>query len=315
MADTTITGNNVYPASLAVPTPGDLVKAAVAPGAVRPGYQALINGMSAAQAQLYGRIARYRVWGSSNTVLGIEHLGSFVVKNGSGDWQVYTDTNNANGWGTAGTSLVVDPTALYGAALTQGRYWVYVKAPTGVNPYDVVVVKDSGAGGTERPDQNFLYRKNDQTQLLLSTFYVDSAGNMLPYRQNGGRFRYETKSLTSITGNNVLNWGTQTVSTAVLFGDSAFAPAPGMVTITFVIRSNVAGNKGRGVAGGAPVAANFPDAVFTGPAPDVDIWFDGTDGRSAAASFETMGNGSQFYYLVDTANTEAAAWVSGFTLW
>ena len=26
MADTTITGNNVYPASLAVPTPGDSVK-------------------------------------------------------------------------------------------------------------------------------------------------------------------------------------------------------------------------------------------------------------------------------------------------
>ena len=34
MADTTITGNNVYPASLAVPTPGDSVKTTVAPGAV-----------------------------------------------------------------------------------------------------------------------------------------------------------------------------------------------------------------------------------------------------------------------------------------
>lgn len=311
MADTTITGTKVYPASLAVPTPGDGVKAAVAPGAVRPGYRGLLNGLTAAQSQLYGRVARYRVWGTNNTSLDIERVGSFVVKNGSGDWQAYEDQVNGSAWGTAGTSTLINPQALYGAALTQGRYWIYISAPTGADPFDAVVLKDSLAN---RPDQNFMYRTNDQTKLLLSTFYVDSTGNMLPYRQSGGRFFYSTKSLTTVTGNNILNWGYAVASTAVNLGDSAFAPAPGMVTIAFTIRSTIIGSKGRGVASSTAINANFPDTVLTGPAPDLDLWFDGTDGRSATGSFE-MAGANTFYYLVDTINTQASAWITGFQLW
>ena len=306
MADTTITGNNVYPASLAVPTPGDSVKAAVAPGAVRPGYQALINGMAAAQTQLYGRLARYHVVGSDNNNLAIGRVGSFVVKNGSGDWQAYADTTNGTAWGGAGTFLTVDPTALYGAALTDGRYWVYLKAPTGADPFDVVVLKDTTAAN--EPDENLMYRKSDQTHILLSTFYVYNT-LLIPYMQIGGRFVYKERTSTGFgmaAGNLILRNGNATASTAVNFGNSV-PYTPMFVTIIFQV--NRSGTGFRGAAGGEPVA------LTTGAANDVDLWGDGTVTSSSTGQFETLGNGSQFYYMVDNASAFANAWVGGFQLW
>jgi hypothetical protein len=267
----------------------------------------LTAATAAAQTQLYGRLARYQVEGKDNTHLAIGHVGSFVVMNGASDIQAYADTQISTDWGQPGTFLVVNPTALYGAALTDGRYWVYLKSPTGADPYDVVVVKEAGV--SDRPDQNMMYRNSDQTQILLSTFYVYNA-LLLPYRQTGGRFIYSERTSTGFggeVGNLALRNGNATVSTAKSFGSSV-PLSPMSVLLAF--QANRSGAGFRAVAGSEPVS------LTTGAPNGVDIWGDGTTTDSATAPpLEMFNTNSQFYYAVNNAATLANAWIAGFQLW
>lgn len=306
MADTTITGTKVYPANLQVPTPGDDVKAAVAPGAVRPAYQKLINGMSGAQAQLYGRISRYRVVMTDNNNMSVGRLGAFAVKNGSGDWQVYTDVDNTAAYGSPNTYTLFDPEALYGAPLTTGRYYVYATYPAAAANYDLVVL-DSTAGN--EPDQGYFYRKNDETKIFLTTFYVDNVNLAIPYMQTGGRFVYKTRTSIGFgitAGNLVLRAGHAVASTGVNFGASV-PITPTLVRVAFQIAR--AGVAFRGAASGeaASLVAGSPNGV--------DLWGDGTTAVATAAEFETIGDGTQFFYILDNAGVDAYAWIAGFQLW
>lgn len=306
MADTTITGTKVYPADLQVPTPGDDVKAAVAPGAVRPAYQKLINGMSGAQAQLYGRISRYRVVMTDNNSMSVGRLGAFTVKNGAGDWQVYADEDNTASYGSAGTYTAFDPEALYGAPLTTGRYYVYVTYPAAAANYDLVVL-DSTVGN--EPDQGLFYQKNNESRAFLTTFYVDNVNLAIPYMQTGGRFVYKTRTSTGFgitAGNLVLRLGHAVVSTGVNFGASVpFTPT--LVKVAFQASRTGAAFRGAASGEAASLAVGSPNGV--------DVWGDGTNTTAATNEFETIGNGTQFFYVLDNAGADAYAWIAGYQLW
>jgi hypothetical protein len=79
----------------------------------------LINGgMAAAQTQLYGRLARYHVVGSDNNNLAIGRVGSFVVKKTALATGGHMRTTNGTAFAEVPVRFTVDPTALYGGALT-----------------------------------------------------------------------------------------------------------------------------------------------------------------------------------------------------
>lgn len=301
MADTTITPASPlsWPASLAVPTPGDPIKAATPAGAVRPGYQALLNGVASAQARQYNRPSQIRVEGESNTSLVIWPVAAFTVLD-AGVWKTYTDVDTAS-QGTGGGVTTVDPDALTGGLDPNSRYWVFLKKPTGADPFDVEIVKQ-GAAATF-PDRNFAYLAADQSAALLTTFYVDHAGNMLPYRQLDGEFMYKTRTAVGggIRGNLILDAGNATGSTSVNWGDSVSTLGPAW--FSYEARAARAGAAFIGA-----ILLNATDFSQTLSGDGVVQLFDYKSGT-------IFGNGSTLYYQVDNAATTMSIWVTGFRIW
>ena len=300
MADTTITPATptTWPASLAVPTPGDNVKAATPPGAVRPAYQALLNGVAAAQIQLRGRVGAQRIEVENNTTMVIRHVGAFTVNDG-GTWKTYADYSN-NSFGLY-SPVVVDPSALV-TLDANSRFWVYLRKPTGADPFDVFIEKQ-GAAPTF-PDENLLYRTGDESSTVLSTFYTDDAGNILPYRQIGGLFMYGTRTAigSGVRGNLILDGGHATSSTGVNWGDSS---AQGFRTSMMFYEFAVA-------RAGTPFVGSI---MLDATTQSQNIGGDGVAQVNVRTSGSAYGTGTQIYYMVDNAATSAWIWVTGFRLW
>lgn len=300
MADTTITPSSppTWPANLAVPTPGDPVKAATPAGAVRPAYQALLNGVASAQAQLYGRVGAQRLEVEDNTTMVIRHVGAFTVLDG-GVWKTYADTSNAS-FGLY-SPIVVDPSALVTLNASK-RYWVYLKKPTGADPFDVFI-EEQGAAPTF-PDENLLYRTGDQSATVLSTFYTDHASNILPYRQIGGRFMYGTRTGVGggARGNLILDGGSAVASTAVNWGD---ASAQSFRTSMMDFEASFSR------AGTAFVGSILLDATTV----SMTLGGDGVAQVNVRAQGRAYGSGATIYYVVDNAATSCWIWVTGFQLW
>lgn len=306
MADTTITPASplTWPANLAVPTPGDNIKAAVAPGAVRPAYQALLNAAASAQARTYGRPSQIQIEGESNTSLVIYPVGAFTILD-AGVWKTYTNTDNTS-VATGASATTVDPVALTGGLTANSRYWVYLKKPTGADPFDVLIERQVGAGTF--PDRNLSYRAADQSATLISTFYVDHAGDILPYRQNDGRFSYSTRTLAGggVRGNLILDAGHAVGATTVALGDSQ----PGLrnTTVNIDFRVEFGGGTYNGTLyeplSGVPLLV-----IGGGGAGDDQV------AQAGIPDYYTRPTATGIDYAVSAAGVDAYMWVSGFRLW
>lgn len=301
MADTTITPASplTWPANLAVPTPGDGVKAATAPGAVRPGYQALLNGVASAQARTYGRPKDILVECESNTSLIIYPVGSFTILD-AGVWKTYSNVSNLS-FATGGSVVTVNPDALTGGLVANTRYWVYLKKPTGADPFDVIILAQSGA--TNTPDRNMAYLTADQSATLISSFWTDHAGDILTYRQIGGRFMFKTRTATGggARGNLMLDLGSAVAATAVNFGD-----APIVFGTRMLGYEAECARAGTAFVGQIMLNATQPSIIFGG---------DGVAQVVVRHQGHAYGNGATIYYQVDNAATTMSIWCTEFQIW
>lgn len=292
MADTTITPTGfTYAPSLAVPSVGDQVKAATAPGAVRPAYQKLLNGMSAAQLQLYGQIAQRVITCVSNTEIILQVTGSYVLTDG-GVWTVVDKRAVVtNPWTRQYYSW--DPTA-YITLNPNKRYWMFLIAAA---PY-AYFEEDTGLNGP-CPD---LFYGGSTDQLFLTSFYTDSAGDILKYEQLGRSVQYldHTSTGGGVDGNLMLDSGNATSATDVSYTD-AIPPYAQRILVDFEIN-------------GSPAAGSIGN---TAAATRSVLYADGSTTTQAAAQVSlsrvvTTAGYRKFWYVVDSASTHANVWVAGY---
>jgi len=173
--------------SLTGPADGEVANAL----SVNSVFQVLEDDAEAYRLLTYGGGIRRRVLCTSNTNMVIQPLGAVVVKSAIGVWTVFSHT----------TPTTVSPTTMTGG-LTNNRWWVYA--------YD-----NAGSLGfiasTTAPDSGLRYKDSDEKYQYVTTFYVDSGPNVVPYNQNDNEYTY----LSANSGNTVVTNGAATVKTNV----------------------------------------------------------------------------------------------------
>lgn len=164
-----------YPPSLILPTVGDAVGSTSGAAPADTIWRKLQGGVAAARYQGYGNCSRRVDCPASNTMY-ISPLGGVVVKV-AGEWVAYLDAPPS-----PITGITFDPTN--GGAVTLAnstRYWVYVTIVAGALVFSI---------STTEPDSGTKFMEGDESKLYVSTFLTDSSGNIRPYIQIDGAYRY-----------------------------------------------------------------------------------------------------------------------------
>ena len=214
MADTTITPASppTYASSLAVPSVGDQVKAATAPGAVRPGYQKLLNAVNAAQTQQYGTISRIRIISDDGVNISVQPFGGFSVDD-AGVATAYKNTGTSFGFNAASKLQPAGP------LLANTVYWLYMGYSGGL----FFEVREKGVSVADDPDSGLFYATSGTDRLFLGYFITDLTAAIVAYKQYGGTIHFTGRSARGlgVNGNLILNNGNATVRTAVSFSNAA----------------------------------------------------------------------------------------------
>lgn len=195
MADTILTDTPGW-AALNVPTPGDGIKAAVAPGAVRPGFQKLANRTAAIAYGYHSKPIRHKTADTGPaTTIRVESMGWIGLTTGGGAaWKLIEHA--------APTDLNI--VALAGALNLATRYYIYAYDNAGVVDFAINTTPPTseglyktGAGGTD-----YFYVGTFSTDHLL--------GMPNEYLADNGEYFY-----TFSPDQVVLTGGTAIVQTAV----------------------------------------------------------------------------------------------------
>lgn len=281
MADTILTDTPGWDA-LNVPTPGDPIKAAVAPGAVRPGFQKLANRTAA----MIRGMKNPPIILANNTPgvddIQIAPLGWVGLVNSAGKWQVYYHAG-----------ATINATTVFGAALAANtRYYLYVYESGGVLAYEVT---------TTAPDAEHLYKAGGQTHAFISTFSTYGT-NVAIYQQNGRN--YCIAEIAAIgagpQGNIVLDGGNAIVQTTI-----PLAPAvpPGAISVFLQLQLQATGAETASV-GDQGTAAGYENIKLQLPGFIGNIY-----GNTLIAT--AVGNGFDYWLSVNTG--KLYVWVKGFT--
>lgn len=207
----------------------------------------------------------------------IQPLGAIVVTVG-GVWTVLAHT----------TASSVSPTTLAGGALSNStRYWVYAYNSAGT----LTFVAD-----TTGPDVGLRYKNADTDKQYVSTFYVDSAGNVLPFEQSDSYYAYQ---VVADTGNRVLNAGNATALTTVALNASVPTQAA-CVLLVGITNVTAAGRR-------AYIYSS------TGTPNGFSVADDGTTSGQGQGSV-ALANGFTFDYQVSNAATTLTVYSTGFWL-
>lgn len=153
--------------------------------------------------------------------MNIKALGAVLAAVGGTTWTV---TPNL-------TANTINPAALAGALAANTRYYVYAKLSAG--PLLSFIVN------TTAPDSGLNYMTGDASSLWVSTFYTDSASNIIKYKQSELSFIYT--ELSSSGGNSLLTAGNTSGTLAP--GNSVPAFAAALYVVGFY-GSNLAGTAG-----------------------------------------------------------------------
>jgi len=193
MADTTLTDTPGWE-SLNVPTPGDPIRAAVAPGAVRPGYQKLANRTAALAYGYHSKPIRHRTADTSPaTTITVDSMGWIGLTKGGGvTWELLNHSAPSN----------LNIVALAGALGLATRYYIYAYDNAGAVAFAI---------NTTAPTSEGLYKTGSTDYFYVGTFSTDHLlGAPNEYFADNGEYIY-----TLSPDQTVLTGGVALVQTAV----------------------------------------------------------------------------------------------------
>lgn len=195
MADTILTDTPGW-AALNVPTPGDLVKAALPDGAVRPGFQKLANRTAAIIEGLHSPARTYLL---TSPNLNILPLGWVGLLDSGGQWTLIYHN----------VTTVYDVTTS-GALVADTRYYIYAYESGGSLAFE---------RSTTAPDTRLQYKTGDKSRVYVTTFVTTDLALPIGYTQSGRVFTYETfVPSTSEAGTAAGPHGNLVLNDAVLVG-------------------------------------------------------------------------------------------------
>lgn len=266
--------------ALTVPDPGEAVRAATLAGAVRPGYQGLLDRIGAILRGLKNAV-RVECVTSPNIV--IRSLGWVGLKDNTGVWTALFH---------AGPTTFDVAVSVGGLAANQ-RYYIYAYENAGV----IAFVANNNA-----PDSELLYENANQELVFITTVVTDSTAAILPFTQSNREYCYTTRTGGGggADGNLVLDGGNATIITSVSLGFSV----PDFVSIVKVehyLEANTTNGNSR--------LGND----LTDPAHSVcyaNTNFEDSDQVDLAQSVGTLG---AFEYFVDNSGNAVFVWIAGFT--
>lgn len=264
---------------MTVPVNGDPLDATFMKTSVE---QPVLDATEAARMNLIGGGVRRRVLGTSATSLTIKGLGAVTVETAAGVWTTVA----------VPTSVTIDPTAVFGAALVADtRYWVYATITAGALAWHV---------STTAPDAGFRFKTGDTSKMYVSTFITGNAAAFVAYKQSENYYEYVDFALGAVHGNKVLSSGIALVTTSVNL--STLAVPSGAVGVRCF---------GQAVGGVGAWAKVYPGTAvmhcgLSWPAGVTDKIF----------VFEAAGTTTteEFSYLVDAVTTSLDVWVQSFVL-
>ena len=212
----------------------------------------------------------------------IQPMGAVVVKV-AGVWTAVPHT----------VATTIDPETLAGGAFAAAtRYYVYVNVVAGVITWSV---------STTAPDLGYRYKTGDEQYQFISTFYTDSALNLLPYSQSDKTYVYQNRTPDGLSGaidGNLVVYrvtasGTQALGGAVPIG----ARSVNLMALVVTGGAAFAGAVG-------PTGANPLNSYFTAPA-----------GSTVSVEFScALAAGTSIDYAIVAAPTYMDIWVASFVV-
>jgi hypothetical protein len=258
------------------PADGDIANAA----SVNVAFQSLENSVEALRFLTYGGGFYPRVKATSNTVMTIQPLGAVVVKQ-LGVWTAVPHS----------VATTIDPLALAGGAFAANtRYYVYVNLVAGVITWSV---------STTAPDAGYRYKTGDEQYQFISTFYTDSALNLLPYSQSDKTYIYQNRTPDGLSGaidGNLVVYRVTASGTRALGG----AVPTGARSVNLMALVVTGGTAFSGAVG--PSGANPLNSYFTAPITS-----------TVSVEFSCgLASGTSIDYAIVSAPTYMNIWVTGF---
>lgn len=203
MADVTLTDTPGW-TRMRVPNPGGPVRAAVSPGAVRPGYQTLADRTT---AMLRGHHNPINIYSDAPPDVVIGALGWVGLKDNTGKWTAILHD----------ASTTIDVQALTGGFTANTWYYIYAFENAGMIDF---------AASTVAPGPDLLYKSNggsgyDEKYAFITMVYTDDGVQALAYTHIGRYYRFQSSTTSGAgNGNSILVGGTATMATNVAIGNS-----------------------------------------------------------------------------------------------
>lgn len=132
----------------------------------------------------------------------VQPLGDFFVTEG-GSWVCVTHS----------VASTLNLSTISGGLTPNALYFVYAYSVAGVVNFEATVTA---------PDDSLTFKNGTTTHALVSIFATEHLLNVMPYKQGGGKFRYEKRTGTGsgVRGNLILDGGNATVITTISLGHS-----------------------------------------------------------------------------------------------
>lgn len=134
--------------------------------------------------------------------LVVQPLGSFFVTEG-GTWVCINHS----------IASTLNLNTISGGLLANLLYYVYAYSLAGVVNFEA---------STTAPDSSLTFKSGTTTHALVSIFATDHLTNVMPYKQGGGKFRFEDRTPVGggVRGNLILDGGNSVVITTISLGNS-----------------------------------------------------------------------------------------------
>jgi hypothetical protein len=275
--------------TLTVPDPGEAVRAATMAGAVRPGYQELLNRIG---ATAYGLRNVTRCWCEAPPDLVIQPLGWVFLRDNAGIWKMLEHS----------TPSTIDVDAIIGGGgpAADTRYFVYAYENGGAIDFDIF---------TDPPDDQERYRDtgvpaDDTKYAFVTTIYGNDAGTAIMRYQHQNRTitYWDRTPLGGGTGGNLLlDNGSAVIQTTVVMNGSVWADR----AKSYIMHCRHAGSAVAGTAFVGRVGFTYEFAtIYTE---------NGTTGANNAPFPFVPGVTTEFDYKVPNIGNGLSCWIAEFS--
>lgn len=270
--------------TLTVPDPGEAVRAATLAGAVRPGYQELVDRCGALG---YGH-KKVRVWCDAAPDVVIAPLGWVFLKDSGGDWLALEHSSPTT------FDVQAEIISVYGAVASSTRYYIYAYESASAIAFTV---------STTAPDSALNYQSGDEKYVFVSMVFTNSGSSIISFSHYGRRYLYLGRQTTGggNVGNLLLDGGNATVQTSINLNQSMFRN----LALTLILHCRYSGSGVSGAAYIGPVGFVYEHlGIF------VDV------GQFSSAQVEipiVPASTTQIDYKITDNTNLLYIWTSGFT--